>query len=93
MKKTIILATAMLLAISASADRRTIKDRSENWLQREQGDSSPSHADETSTGDLRIGAAPNAPTVPVGEGLLVLSALVGAYAVYKKQTKHSTFKL
>ncbi|MDR1682170.1 MAG: hypothetical protein LBS25_02105 [Candidatus Symbiothrix sp.] len=35
MRKTIILATVMLLAISASADRRTIKDRTPEWLQRD----------------------------------------------------------
>jgi hypothetical protein len=84
MKKTIILATTLLLTLSANADRRSIKDRTENWLQRE-------NAEET-TGNLR-GAieedeeAVGTLFVPVGEGLLVLVLLASAYCVQKRNAK------
>ena len=45
MKKTTLIVVAILFTISASADRRTIKDRSENWLQHE--------TSEETSGDLR----------------------------------------
>jgi hypothetical protein len=82
MKKIIILATAMLLIIPASAERRTIKDRTENWLQRE----NVSEREEATNGDIsRIGVAPEAPPVPIGEGLLALTVFAGVYAVSRKR--------
>jgi hypothetical protein len=83
MKKTIFLAIALLLAISASAERRTIKDCTENWLQGETAEET------TSSDNLRIGPAPEAPTVPVGEGLLVLTALAGLYGFTRRKRKIS----
>jgi hypothetical protein len=77
MKKIIILATAMLLVISASAEHRTIKDCTENWLQRENTE------EITASGDLqRIGPVPEPPTVPIGEGWYPVLTLTLAYSVY-----------
>jgi hypothetical protein len=83
MKKTIFLAITLLLAISASAERKTIKDRTDNWLQREAIEETTEET--TTSDDLRIGDAPAAPRVPVGEGLLVLSILAGSYTIFRKK--------
>ena len=84
MKRTILFAIAICITLGTSAERRTIKDRTDNWLQRENTEVT---SDETTSGDLRIGDAPAAPTVPIGEGLLTLIVLAGAYAVSKKRQK------
>jgi hypothetical protein len=82
MKKTIILSTAILFAISASADRRTIKDRSENWLQHESSEA-------TTSGDLRgfADGQPEKPTpgVPVGAmPVLLIGGVASIYGVIRK---------
>jgi hypothetical protein len=82
MKKIIILATAMLLIISASAERRTIKDRTDNWLSREKAEATTPSEEETESGNLRIGPVPDPPTVPFGEGWYPLLTLMLAYSVY-----------
>ncbi|MDR1683204.1 MAG: hypothetical protein LBS25_07450 [Candidatus Symbiothrix sp.] len=92
MKKTIILAAAILLASTASADRSSFKDRTENWLQRENTDNKELQSlvtDETSSSDLRIGTPTPAPTVPVGSGLSLLLIIAGGYmlSIKSKQQK------
>ncbi|MDR1682012.1 MAG: hypothetical protein LBS25_01280 [Candidatus Symbiothrix sp.] len=85
MKKTIFLAITLLLAISASAERKTIKDRTDNWLQRETIEET---TEETTTSDnLRIGDAPVAPRVPAGEGLWLLCVCAGMYSMRIKKSK------
>jgi hypothetical protein len=80
MKKIIILAIAMLLASSAFADRRSMKDQTEMWLQSEK-------TEETSSVNLRISPPPPPPTVPVGEGFLFLLACAGMYSLKLKNSK------
>ncbi|MDR1681868.1 MAG: hypothetical protein LBS25_00550 [Candidatus Symbiothrix sp.] len=86
MKKTIILATAILLASSAFADHKTIKDRTNDWLQRETTEET------TPSGNLRgfaDGKTENElPGVPVGAipGPLVL-ALCGTYLLKIRSNK------
>ena len=93
MKKTIFSAIALLFAISAQPTGRTIKDRSDNWLQRENTDnkglqSLPS--DETTSDNLRTGAPTPTPFVPVGNGLgLLLIAAGGYFIVYNNKQQKS----
>jgi hypothetical protein len=79
MKKIVILAIATLLASSAFADRRSMKERTETWLQNEK-------TEETSSADLRIGTPPPSPTVPVGTLPTILILLFGGvYCVVRKK--------
>ncbi|MDR1683498.1 MAG: hypothetical protein LBS25_08985 [Candidatus Symbiothrix sp.] len=89
MKRTTLLAITICMAISTFAERRTNKDRSENWLQREQT---------TTSGNLRATApeigdeetptdAPTAPG-PVGGGFSILLALAGGYSLVRKSRRN-----
>ncbi|MDR1682504.1 MAG: hypothetical protein LBS25_03830 [Candidatus Symbiothrix sp.] len=96
-KQTIILTTAILLAASASADCRTIKDRTDNWLQRENTDNKGSQslvANETTSGNLRGAiddtgdSAIGALSVPVGAIPLAAVLLLGcAYGIFRRTNK------
>ncbi|GHU74503.1 hypothetical protein FACS189413_19280 [Bacteroidia bacterium] len=82
MKKTIILTIAICSSGAIFAERNNIRDRTETWLQRE-------NTAETSSGNLRIGAPTSDPTVPVGEGILVLTALAGLYGLNHRKNNRS----
>jgi hypothetical protein len=82
MKKIIILAATILLAIPASAGSRTMKDRTENWLQRENTE------EITASGDLRrIGPVPEPPTVPIGDGIGYILVAAGIYGLCKRKKR------
>ncbi|MDR1737724.1 MAG: hypothetical protein LBR66_02760, partial [Candidatus Symbiothrix sp.] len=66
--------------VTRDADRASIKQRTENWTK-----DVPTATTTDNAGSLRIGAPAPAPTVPIGEGLLCLVALGGAYALRKKR--------
>ncbi|GHU71474.1 hypothetical protein FACS189413_13230 [Bacteroidia bacterium] len=86
MKKTIILAIAITLASTAFAERNTFRDRSENWLQR-------NNTEETTGNGLRgaptISGNPTNPTTPgpVGGGMAIMLALGAGYGLVCKQNK------
>ncbi|MDR0543354.1 MAG: hypothetical protein LBH19_14245 [Dysgonamonadaceae bacterium] len=76
MKRLTILSAAILLSASyLFAERQSFRDRTETWLQHED-------TEETNSDNLRIGSAPNAPSVPVGNGVYWLILLGGSYGVY-----------
>ncbi|MDR1682983.1 MAG: hypothetical protein LBS25_06315 [Candidatus Symbiothrix sp.] len=88
MKRIILLAMTIGMAFSTFADRRTIKDRSENWLQ---------HAtvEETTSSDLRLdnpGTTPRGAeneTGAIGDmAWLLFGSLGAAYIGFRKKTTH-----
>ncbi|MDR1682289.1 MAG: hypothetical protein LBS25_02720 [Candidatus Symbiothrix sp.] len=85
MKKTIILATAMILAANIFADRRSIKDRSDNWLQHE-------NTEESTGGNLRLDTPGGENTIAnqtgaVGDLLWLLAGLGIAYGFFTIRKK------
>ncbi|MDR1682028.1 MAG: hypothetical protein LBS25_01360 [Candidatus Symbiothrix sp.] len=89
MKKTIILAIVISLASATFAERRSIRDRSENWLQNNASETSGGLRADGDPGWINSGTDSNDPIVtqPVGGGLafLVLSGL--GYALVARRKK------
>jgi hypothetical protein len=88
MKKTIILTIALSLAVGVFADRRNIKDRADNWLQRENtetsGGSLRGEGDAPGIGDKPIPNNPTSPD-PIGSGLTVMLVLGAGYSLMRKR--------
>ena len=93
MKKIVILTIVIGLALSASADHRTLKDRTDNWLQRENVETitSGSLRDGIDLGDgtdinqnTKLGAIGD---FPMMLWLLVLGVGCGYRKIYIKQTR------
>ncbi|MDR1682547.1 MAG: hypothetical protein LBS25_04050 [Candidatus Symbiothrix sp.] len=89
MKRTTLLTIVICMAISTFADRRTLKERTETWLQR---DNTETTAGLRGEGDApAVGEEDPTPTPaisPVGESLgilLVGSALYGANIFRRKK--------
>ncbi|GHU68760.1 hypothetical protein FACS189413_06390 [Bacteroidia bacterium] len=93
MKRTIILTIAILSASTLFAERNSFRDRSSNWLQR-------NNTTETRGAGLR--AEGSAPTIdndgdgpgndpetpgPIGGGVVILCALGAGYSVAKRKRK------
>jgi hypothetical protein len=86
MKKILIITIALSLATLTFAERRSIKERSENWLQ-------ATATSEETTGSLRAEGgnrtggeeAQGDVNVPVGEGLLSILLLSGLYGYCRKK--------
>ena len=85
MKKTTILAITICLAIHTFAEHRSIKDRSENWLQHE-------NTEETTSGNLRLDMPGDNNTEAnqtgaVGDLLWLLAGLSIAYGFFTIRKK------
>ncbi|MDR1683591.1 MAG: hypothetical protein LBS25_09460 [Candidatus Symbiothrix sp.] len=84
MKRTTLLAITICMAISTFAERRTIRDRSDSWLQRENASTSSSGLRGTppTTGDEDEGPVPS---VPIGGGITCLLLLASGYGLMRKK--------
>ncbi|MDR1683820.1 MAG: hypothetical protein LBS25_10630 [Candidatus Symbiothrix sp.] len=88
MKRIIISAIAILIAIGSFAERRNIRERSETWLQ-------PNNTEENTSGNsLRASITPGNPgstaqgeDAPIGNALLPVFGLALAYGLSFKKTK------
>ena len=87
MKKIAILTLAMVLVSPIFAERQSIKDRANNWLQKESASSSGLRGlPGIGEGEDPEGGDPILPG-SVGGGLAVLLALGGGYMFSKKSKK------
>ncbi|MDR1683147.1 MAG: hypothetical protein LBS25_07150 [Candidatus Symbiothrix sp.] len=86
MKRTTLLAITICMAISTFAEHRTIKDCSDNWLQRENASTSSSGLRGTppTTGDDTEGEG-SLPSVPIGGGITCLLLLASGYGLMRKK--------
>jgi len=80
MKKIIFLALVIGLASPVFAEQQSMKDRIDSWLS-----SSPSRTAPPTIDGEDPGNDPPVGDTPVGDGLLVLFALGGAYILYKSK--------
>jgi hypothetical protein len=78
MKRIKFLAIATALIISANVSAESFRERADNWRQENR----------SSNDDIqRIGTPTPDPTVPIGDGLIVLMCLAGGYAIMRRKEK------
>ena len=91
MKKTIILTIALGLASTTLAERRSIRDRADNWLQNNSTETSGGLRDTGDQGWINGGTNPGVddPTVqrggPIGSGLAFLTLSGAGYALIRRR--------